>query len=560
MAAPTNQTPATAIPISLDYSDTLVDVDLATPANNCDVWYSYLPSAAGVVGWFASEFVSANYTPRTTVWTGPIGSLVQLFPTAATNVPLQHPVVAGTIYYYRVRNSSGLTPAASTTLTISALTAPALAAPVGSILVNDDEVGFAAALLSRTDGTVLQFKLNVAAGEAGDLLADSETIALEDIDDDTIKIYDATLGELYSVAWPADPDWTPVIRSHVQSGMYFVGHSGDSGQVAQATTLNPDGTWGLVTWDLAGDGMTALAASVDGTILYYVRQGGGLGQVERYDLVNDLPLSNLVAAVAGYSSYDIFVLSDDSVLVSYVDISPNDSFVRHYSAAGATLHTYAIGAVLTSVPMRMARDPQGDTSFWVMYADATDNGIIHVDRIQVSDGTVLESLDNVVFDGGVYRGTSAADNPRFGQSNSCPLLLPPWDIPGGSEPTPTPTPEEGGFTLETLIPRRLRRAPHLSLEQRVRFFSQLQIDLESGRGAVTGQGVDPVLMVRFSKDGAHTWGNERHLSAGAIGQYARRAMAWMIGRCRQLCLEVVVSDPVAWNLMAVYVEEEDGES
>src|SRR5262249_41933529 len=66
--------------------------------------------------------------------------------------------------------------------------------------------------------------------------------------------------------------------------------------------------------------------------------------------------------------------------------------------------------------------------------------------------------------------------------------------------------------------RRVRRAPHISVEQQWIFHNQLQVDVETGLGLQSGQGSDPKLMLRWSDDGGKTWSNEYMASAGKAGQ------------------------------------------
>ncbi len=108
--------------------------------------------------------------------------------------------------------------------------------------------------------------------------------------------------------------------------------------------------------------------------------------------------------------------------------------------------------------------------------------------------------------------------------------------------------------------RRLRRAPHLSTEQLTQFFSQFQLDIQAGVGLTTGQGSDPMLMLRMSKDGGFTWGNEHWVSAGRIGQYSRRAIWRRLGRGRDVVFEVTMTDPVFWALLDAYLIAERGTS
>lgn len=96
--------------------------------------------------------------------------------------------------------------------------------------------------------------------------------------------------------------------------------------------------------------------------------------------------------------------------------------------------------------------------------------------------------------------------------------------------------------------RRLRRFPLPNDELAWLFISQVQLYMQAGTGLSTGQGSDPVVMFRFSKDGGATWSHLQDLHTGKIGEYHRRAIARRLGRGRDWVLEFSTTDPVfnAW--------------
>jgi hypothetical protein len=99
--------------------------------------------------------------------------------------------------------------------------------------------------------------------------------------------------------------------------------------------------------------------------------------------------------------------------------------------------------------------------------------------------------------------------------------------------------------------RALRRTPPIWEQQnRERVFhSQLQIELTPGVGLQTGQGQSPQVMLRWSDDGGFTWSNEHWTTIGAAGQTKNRAMWRQLGRARDRVYEVVISDPVARDVI-----------
>ena len=88
----------------------------------------------------------------------------------------------------------------------------------------------------------------------------------------------------------------------------------------------------------------------------------------------------------------------------------------------------------------------------------------------------------------------------------------------------------------------LRRTAHHSL----------QLDCETGVGLATGQGSNPMAMLRWSDDGGHTWSNEHWSPMGAIGQYGKRVFWRRLGmtlKLRDRVYEVSGTDPVKISIV-----------
>jgi len=76
-------------------------------------------------------------------------------------------------------------------------------------------------------------------------------------------------------------------------------------------------------------------------------------------------------------------------------------------------------------------------------------------------------------------------------------------------------------------------------------FAEIWIDMQMGVGTTTGQGVNPQLMMRISKDGGKTWGNERWANIGQLGDYKAKAKFRRLGRADPAwTFEFTVTDPV----------------
>ena len=91
------------------------------------------------------------------------------------------------------------------------------------------------------------------------------------------------------------------------------------------------------------------------------------------------------------------------------------------------------------------------------------------------------------------------------------------------------------------------------------FYRNLQIDAQTGVGLATGQGSDPQLQISWSRDSGYTWAATQWTSLGAQGQYAYRAMIrGILGRARNLVIDLVCSEPVPFRLIQGFVDVEEG--
>jgi hypothetical protein len=329
--------------------------------------------------------------------------------------------------------------------------------------------------------------------------------------------------------------------------LFYLGHGSASSTPGLVETVTAAGAIGATTWTLSSSPV-AIAPTRDDAILYFADGTSGAA-VERWDLVDDVGLSDLAAGVTGYLVREIFVLADGSILVIYDESAGTDVYVVRYSAAGATLNTYSTqfdASTGSDTHLAFANDDPDTFWAWIKITGGQSRFM----QIDTSDGTILASFDAYHFTSGLYDGAvSATPAVRFGHSESCTFVI----TLGSVVPVPS-------TTTYVRTPRRLRRAPHLSKENTRLFYSQFQLDLEPGLGLVTGQGSDPLIMLRWSDDGGHTWSNIRTVSAGKMGKFGHRAIWRRLGQGRDRIFEVTVSDPIRWNLIAAWLMMEGGNS
>lgn len=111
--------------------------------------------------------------------------------------------------------------------------------------------------------------------------------------------------------------------------------------------------------------------------------------------------------------------------------------------------------------------------------------------------------------------------------------------------------------------RRVRRAPHISKEQKRIRHKQLQVFLESGLGPQPplldglGSARGPQGMLRWSDD-SHTWSNLQTRDAGQAGQFKKRLIWRRLGVTRDRFYEFSVSDAIPWRLIDAYLDAEEG--
>lgn len=103
---------------------------------------------------------------------------------------------------------------------------------------------------------------------------------------------------------------------------------------------------------------------------------------------------------------------------------------------------------------------------------------------------------------------------------------------------------------------RRRTGPHLAQQGRRFIVHSFQVDCEVGVGIAAGQGSDPQMMMRFSRDGAHTWSSEKTASIGKQGEYTKRVIWRRLGAMRGFVPEVSITDPVKVVLISAFLEAE----
>lgn len=544
MPAPTNISAATAIDItSLPYSLTQ---DNAFGGTTYTVWWKRTIAAGETVDSIFGLGSADLSTYRPTVFlyrNDPAGAAF----TSYQNRPVYFPTVEGDTWYFKfVSNAGNPSPAP---LTVSLQTHQDQSAPAGSIAIIDTRTGYPIAILdAEVDYSVLRYVLNTTNTEYGAGILPSGIFAVGHGTE--VILYDSNYTNIAFTDTLATDSIANVTTNNTNA---FYASTGNPFAIdpAQVFKIADDGTLDATSWILPEIEVNGICVSPDETILYYTTNIAN-EPVRRWDLVNDVALSNLAAGINAntVAIRNCLCLDDGTVLVGYRNSTAHTEFVRQYSAAGATLNTYSLDYSVSDAEDVLARDVT-DANFWVWQHDGVGatNATPFFRQIRISDGSVLQSRPLVAFDAGRYLySETLTPTARFGGSYSCPFWI---TRTGASTPPDNELNGPGGLDilrargdLVTYPIRRVRITPHtFDKNQNIRF-DRLELFMAGGQGTVTGQGSTPTIELHCSNDGGETYPIIRTLNAGKLGAYRTRAYTWQLGTTRDRVWKFIQTDPV----------------
>lgn len=459
---PTNTTPATAIDIpSLPYTLTL-DVATGIPdsiyTDSCHgtdtrpLWWKITQSGSNrVIGVrVRTELGDDGYEPVLSVWSGTLPSLTQVeldgadvcavpnrtTPTTPVNreVHLAFLMDVGATYYIQVNDQNGAPVPVADRLTFEALAPYTLPTPRGSLLVLNDTRGFPATVLSASNGRILK-NAALPASEfgawCGKVLCIPQSLDRfvlgQQIDgltfwNPSLKLITENTDPLVV---PAGSVFFWIVSTNYVDRFYVSRRFGPPVNHCDIITLATDGSLLPDTWSLPANSlhMQGLGISRDGTIAYYYSDLEIGAPIHRFDLVNNVPLSDLRGAVNANeqaAGRDILVMSDDTILcVDQRDSALTDRTIRRYAPDGTLLNTYPLPADGSSPP-RIAIDPVDASFFWVMHFPLTVPNFSRFTKIKTSDGSTLVTFDVDYSEAGEWKADDV-----LGPSQSCPLLIMP---------------------------------------------------------------------------------------------------------------------------------------
>lgn len=421
MPVPTNISFATAIDVgsSFPYSHSQQIDNLGTYYT---VYYKLVATYTGVIGPFFYGSLT-DYIAEVTVYESD-ETTEYLDLIGVDNIPIEMPITIGSTYYFKIvaTGTKLLTPA---TLAVSFQVAPTDALVVGDLLIPDDNEGsfafnaFPGVIVNGITGNVRTFALNYAPAEFGVALTNGYSGVISLVDN-KFKIYDSSFALVHDI--DVYPGQDLGLNGKVGSNKvdtFYVGNWDVPNAVQRiyydGSLISPE----LTPLNVSGSTFRGLDVNDAGTILYYTFNAAVL----RWDVTNNVALSNLVGAVASFAANEIKVLSDGTILVLYFN-GVNIKILR-YDTSGSVLNTYTFTVDVPGEEFRMDVATDNPNSFWVYYhLDSARKGTYT--NIKVSDGSTISTIANVVsFESGtgIYNPTTASPTRRFGATSSCPLMV-----------------------------------------------------------------------------------------------------------------------------------------
>lgn len=97
--------------------------------------------------------------------------------------------------------------------------------------------------------------------------------------------------------------------------------------------------------------------------------------------------------------------------------------------------------------------------------------------------------------------------------------------------------------------KRQATSRHISASLNEFGIDELVLDMETGVGLNDGQGSDPQVMLQVSRDGGRTFGIEKWMTVGKIGDYIRRVIWRRLGSARDFVFQFTMTDPVKFTIV-----------
>jgi hypothetical protein len=448
-----------------------------------ELYYKYTSPVKAILNfWGYSDLaLSGHYCPIAYVYLGPqittnYMGVHDSIGGGTLSDPIQFPVNAGETYYFRLIPYYVAITTTPAYANISLLQfSPLAVAPAESIAINDDSGhlargdgtfdNFPLSLLSTTENyKALKYIYSMPAGENGDALNNGTSMIGNDGDGGPLKLYfyDFAFNLIASTPIPTPSIYLRDARANRFNNkfyfLYQVASSGGHWKIGRASAL------GVIEFSTSqisnAPNISSICTSPDGSIAYLFNSANdATGGISRWDMVNDLPLSQIVSIPGASWARNAVCLQDGSVVGT---LQGTIGEIRRYSATGVLLNTYTPASLginhLNSTDARLAQTIDGMT-FWHRNTDnarlpgspvgnPARDGIFfgYFIKVDAVTGAVIKRIFHQNYSVGTFFGdyiTPAEVPTRFGYSESCTF----WILAVGTDGAPAAPVGTGKITV-----------------------------------------------------------------------------------------------------------------
>ena len=416
----------------------------------------------------------------------------------------------------------------------------------GTLLVGPHGSGGAAGLVDLISHATSLIGTGLGSGEAGSPLDDGTTILMVNAATYEIVSPDMVITHTpvpFTVTTLIDAFSPTCVVPGASATSWYVSYVQNhaSPANAQIRKVMIDGSLGGTTFTLAIAAIAGLAVNAAETIAYYGDDATG-GAIKRWDLVNNIALSDLVAgATTNQIGSDFLILDSGKLFVLYAatSVAPIPWTIRRYSSAGALELTITLSADAGrgSAP-RLQRD-LGDTSSVCVQTFPTNAG----------DITTFEFYD---VSSGLLKTSFTVPNGGGGEIPFCCPFFP-WSFSGGGAI------QVFVGTQQTRELVRVRQVGLPALPGNVtQFIGRAEVQMQPGLGVPADPTQAPTIQMAWSGDNAVTFNTAQPLSLGRTGAYYTRAYKHVVGSLRQPAVKLICSDDVTFVPTDLFVTREEG--
>ena len=449
---PVNQYPISAKTVnSLPFTDSLNVY--STLGYTAAVWYKYTPITTRTIGvWGFGDLT--NYKPKWEVYND-AGSNIYIGQQSGTtyrNKPFLLPLFGSNTYYFFFFIAAIDTPYDPSVLSLNIQDEPNQPIAQGDFLTTrevDSDYEFPLTILAgASDFNVKRYiqiedttlSNNTVRGTSGlphgqtGAIFDNGKFVLSDELTGLVKIFDSNFNLVISISDYTTYNIFPIIGKSETEQYFYLAMQQVGGGNFSVSKRDLNGNE-LDSWTLTSiTSLAWIAVNSDGSILYFNQ--GGTTNIKRWDLVNDIALSDIVADTTGYRTEGLMVLDDDTILAVWHQEAgtPREVYVKQYDSTGTVLNTYDFGALWRSDfnPPTIGFALDSPNSFWISLKPESDYGYVYFKNIKVSDGSVLSTIQHAAYNSpefGAYIGTATATPPaRFGSEKYSSLLVMPLSV------------------------------------------------------------------------------------------------------------------------------------